>query len=177
MSYWENSSLLEKVKGRFDLPWLCYGMRVEASVGTGIILDATEQGNLLLQLPERVQEWHPKDRITYLGEDGKVIADFWYRSLLEGKVVRMDQNIIGMESSFGTLILPQEFYGFILYNSGWKHGLVFPKYSRIHKCGPFWYERDGTIACKGILSHFHAGMCLKVSRRILEEEGVLAGIS
>lgn len=105
MSYWENLSLLEKLKGRFDLPWLCYGMRVEASVGTGIILDASEQGELLLQLPEGVRAWHPTDRITYLGEDGKVIADFWYRSLLEGKVVRLCQNSIGMESAFGTLIL------------------------------------------------------------------------
>ena len=84
---------------------------------------------LILQGEEGPFEWEPKDRTTYYDQKGQAIADFQESNMLQGGIERVG-DAIGLRAD-SDLILPSQIRGFVLYNSGWEHGMLYPKYERL----------------------------------------------
>jgi hypothetical protein len=187
----DTCNLLKEVAWWHDCPWIMLDMRVDVCGRATTIVGATTSHStswgasshqLILQGEEGTFELEPKDRTTYYGQKEQAIADFQECNMLQGTIERVG-NAIGLRHAEGVLLLPSEIRGFIRYNSGWQHGMLYPKYELI----PHWsypqitYTRAGIIVnAKGMLFvpeqypykngmqyDFREGQQIKISRLLL----------
>jgi hypothetical protein len=184
-------NLLKEVTWWHDCPWITLDMRVDVCGCAAAIVGATtshgtswgaSSHQLILQGEEGSFAWEPKDRTTYYDQKGQAIADFQESNMLQGELQRVGE-AIGLRLASGIVILPSEIRGFVLYNCGWVHGTLYPKFEHvpIQSCPGMTYTRAGFIVnAKGMLfdpehypfkdglqHNFHEGMQVKISRLLL----------
>ena len=184
-------NLLKEVAWWHDCPWITLSMRVDVCGRTATIVGATTSHStswgasshqLILQDEEGPFEWEPKDRTTYYDQKGQTIADFQKNNMLQGELQHVS-SAIGLRHADGIIILPSQIRGFVLYNSGWVHGMLYPKYecAPVQSSSAMTHTRAGFIVhargmlfdpeqypFKGGLQHpFHEGMQVKISRLLL----------